>query len=85
MTIRSWRETTTFRHSFRIRGIERLLPEGASEVVTDEEKVEGLSSGLAPRCHHDYRPRRRRVRLNGAAVDRIRRPSGCLTLGCECR
>ena len=33
----------TFRHPFRIRGIERLLPAGAYEVVTDEEKIEGLS------------------------------------------
>ena len=43
MTIRSRRETITFRHPFRIRGIERLLPAGAYEVVTDEEKIEGLS------------------------------------------
>jgi hypothetical protein len=43
MTIRSRRETVTFRHPFRIRGIERLLPAGACEVVTDEEMIEGLS------------------------------------------
>jgi hypothetical protein len=43
MTIRSRRETVTFRHPFRIRGIDRLLPPGAYEVVTDEEIIEGLS------------------------------------------
>jgi hypothetical protein len=43
MTIRSRREVITFKHPFRIRGIDRLLPEGAYEVVTDEETIEGLS------------------------------------------
>lgn len=43
MTIRSRRETVTFKHPFRIRGIERLLPAGAYEVITDEEMIEGLS------------------------------------------
>ena len=43
MTIRSRRESVTFKHAFRIRGIERLLPAGAYEIVTDEETIEGLS------------------------------------------
>jgi hypothetical protein len=43
MTIRSRRETVTFKHPFQIRGIERLLPAGAYEVITDEEMIEGLS------------------------------------------
>jgi hypothetical protein len=43
MSIRSRRETITFQHPFRIRGIDRLLPPGAYEVVTDEEMIEGLS------------------------------------------
>jgi hypothetical protein len=43
MTIRSRRESVTFKHPFRIRGIERLLPAGAYEIVTDEETIEGLS------------------------------------------
>jgi hypothetical protein len=43
MTIRSRREVVTFKHAFRIRGIDRLLPGGAYEVVTDEEAIEGLS------------------------------------------
>lgn len=43
MSIRSRRETITFRHPFHIRGIERELPAGPYEVVTDEETIEGLS------------------------------------------
>ena len=40
---RSRRETVTFKHPFRIKGIERQLQAGAYEVVTDEELIEGLS------------------------------------------
>jgi hypothetical protein len=43
MTTRSRRETVHFKHPFRIRGVDRLLPAGAYEVVTDEEMIEGLS------------------------------------------
>jgi hypothetical protein len=43
MTTRSRRETVTFKHTFRIRGIDRLLSAGAYEVITDEEMIEGLS------------------------------------------
>lgn len=43
MTMRSRRETITFKHPFRIKGIDRLLPAGAYEIVTDEEMIEGLS------------------------------------------
>ncbi|MEA2835784.1 MAG: hypothetical protein QOD89_334 [Bradyrhizobium sp.] len=43
MTIRSRRETITFRHPFRIKGIDRELAAGAYEVITDEEMIEGLS------------------------------------------
>ena len=43
MTTRSRRETVTFKHPFRIKGIDRLLPPGAYEVITDEEMIEGLS------------------------------------------
>lgn len=32
-----------FRHPFRIRSIERVLPAGAYEVITDEEAIEGLT------------------------------------------
>src|SRR3954463_12331285 len=43
MTIRSRRETITFKHPFHIRGLDRELPAGAYEGVTDEEMIEGLS------------------------------------------
>ncbi len=43
MTMRSRRETLTFKHPFRIKGIDRLLSPGVYEVVTDEEMIEGLS------------------------------------------
>ena len=43
MTMRSRRETITFGHPFRIKGIDRELPAGAYDVVTDEEMIEGLS------------------------------------------
>jgi hypothetical protein len=43
MTIRSRREMVTFKHPFQIRGVDRLLPAGAYEVITDEEMIEGLS------------------------------------------
>lgn len=43
MTIRSRREVITFRHAFQIRGVDRLLPAGPYEVITDEEMIEGLS------------------------------------------
>jgi hypothetical protein len=36
MTTRSRRETITFRHPFRIKGIDRLPPAGGYEVITDE-------------------------------------------------
>ena len=43
MTIVSRREVVTFNHPFRIRGIDRLLPAGDYEVVTDDETIDGLS------------------------------------------
>jgi hypothetical protein len=43
MTMRSRRETITFKHPFLIKGIDRVLPPGSYEVVTDEEMIEGLS------------------------------------------
>ena len=43
MTIRSRRETVTFKHPFWIGGVDRLLPAGAYDVITDEEMIEGLS------------------------------------------
>ena len=43
VTTRSRRETVHFKHSFRLRGVDRLLPPGPYEVITDEELIEGLS------------------------------------------
>jgi hypothetical protein len=43
MTTRSRREQIIFKHSFRIKGIERELAAGTYEVVTDDEMIEGLS------------------------------------------
>jgi hypothetical protein len=43
MTIRSRREAVTFKHPFRLRGVDRLLPAGTYEVITDEESIDGLS------------------------------------------
>ena len=43
MTTRTRRETVHFKHPFRLDGVDRLLPSGAYEVVTDEEMIEGLS------------------------------------------
>src|SRR5439155_3904816 len=40
---RSLRETVVFKHPFRIASIERLLPAGSYEVITNEEAIEGLS------------------------------------------
>src|ERR1700737_747324 len=43
MSIRTRDETVTFRHSFSLKGVERLLPGGDYRVLTDEELIEGLS------------------------------------------
>ena len=43
MTMSSRRETITFLHPFRIKGIDRLQRPGAYQVITDEEMIEGLS------------------------------------------
>ena len=43
MTTRTRREMVHFKHPFRIGGVDRLLPPGAYEVITDEEMIEGLS------------------------------------------
>ena len=43
VTTRSRRETLTFKHPFRLAGIDRTLPAGLYDVVADEELIEGLS------------------------------------------
>jgi hypothetical protein len=43
MTIRTTKQKVTFAHPFLLQGIDRTLPAGEYDVVTDEELVEGLS------------------------------------------
>ena len=43
MLTRTKRYAVTFGHAFTLEGIERSLPAGAYEVVSDEELIEGLS------------------------------------------
>jgi len=43
VAIVSRREVVTFKHPFQIRGIDRLLPAGDYEVITDDETIDGLS------------------------------------------
>jgi hypothetical protein len=43
MTTRTSRKTVTFGHPFTLAGVERPLPAGRYDVVTDEELIEGLS------------------------------------------
>lgn len=43
MMTRTRRQSIVFNRPFLIKGIDRLLPSGAYEVVTDEELIEGLS------------------------------------------
>lgn len=43
MTMRTSSKTVTFCRSFRMDGVDRLLPPAAYQVVTEEELIEGLS------------------------------------------
>ena len=43
MSIRTTRKMVKFTNSFSIVGVDRVLPAGVYEVVTDEELIEGLS------------------------------------------
>ena len=43
MSIRTIRRTITFRKPFYLKGVDRLLPPGDYNVITDEELIEGLS------------------------------------------
>jgi hypothetical protein len=40
---RTQRKIVVFSHPFRLKGVDRVLPPGDYEVVTDEELIEGLS------------------------------------------
>jgi hypothetical protein len=39
VTFRSRTETLVFEHPFRLKGLDRQLPAGAYEVMTDEEMI----------------------------------------------
>lgn len=43
MTIRSRKETMVFRQPFRIKGVDRTLPGGTYEIISEDELIEGLS------------------------------------------
>ena len=43
MATRTQRRSVVFRRPFLLEGIDRVLPPGSYEVVTDEELIEGLS------------------------------------------
>jgi hypothetical protein len=43
MTSRSRREAIHFKHPLLIKDVDRLLPPGDYEVITDEEMIESLS------------------------------------------
>lgn len=43
MTIRTTKKTVIFANSFKLGGLEEVLPPGSYDVVTDEELLEGLS------------------------------------------
>jgi len=43
VSTRTDRKTLTFEHPFRLKGIDRTLPAGTYQVITDEELIEGLS------------------------------------------
>ncbi len=43
MTTRSRMETMTFKQPFRVKGVERTLPAGTYEIISEDELIEGLS------------------------------------------
>ena len=43
MLTRTHRQSIIFRQTFLLKGIDRVLPPGEYQVVTDEELIEGLS------------------------------------------
>ncbi len=43
MTTRSRMETMTFKQPFRVKGVERELPAGTYEIISEDELIEGLS------------------------------------------
>ncbi|MGB3042221.1 MAG: hypothetical protein WBB98_03430 [Xanthobacteraceae bacterium] len=74
MTIRSRCASVVFQHDFHIEGINRRLPPGAYDVVTDEEEIEGLSFLAYRRVATSFRvtgPTRERVTTESFSVDPV--------------
>ena len=46
MATRTQRKTVVFSHPFRLKGVDRVLPPGDYEVLTDEELIEGSWKSL---------------------------------------
>jgi len=72
MAIRSRHDSVVFQHDFHIEGINRTLPPGAYDVVTDEEEIEGLSFLAYRRVATSFRvtgPTRERVTTESFSVD----------------
>ena len=43
MIARTQRRTVEFRRAFLLKGVDRILPAGKYDIVSDEELIEGLS------------------------------------------
>ena len=43
MTTRTQRTTSSFTRPFLLKGVDRVLPPGSYDIVTEEELIEGLS------------------------------------------
>jgi hypothetical protein len=43
VTTRTQRRTIEFRRAFLLKGVDRILPPGKYDIVSDEELIEGLS------------------------------------------
>ena len=74
MTIRSRQVSVVFKHDFYIEGIDRTLPPGAYDVVTDEEEIEGLSFLAYRRVATSFRvtgPIRERVTTESCFIDPV--------------
>ncbi|MGX9393155.1 hypothetical protein ACWX0K_17325 [Nitrobacteraceae bacterium UC4446_H13] len=72
MTIRSRQDSVVFKHDFYIEGIDRTLPPGAYDVVTDEEEIEGLSFLAYRRVATSFRvtgPTRARLTTESFSID----------------
>ena len=83
MTRRTSSKTVTFCRSFRMDGVDRLLPPADYQVVTEEELIESLSFFGLP-SGFDGHDRAGRVRIHSRDGDhRSLRPSGSAGRRCS--